>query len=147
MVSKTKSRLTALVAIPAVALLFMGLGVFLDGEVLPPEPNTEKIIEQAKQQANNELEQSEVSASGHASSEYLDQLSKAIDSANDSEHDDYAQLERQTVVVNEYMEEINQVMDIGSSLEKDELRSDRLDKLNRDLDGLQKKLSVLEASE
>jgi hypothetical protein len=143
---KNKHKYTALISVSSVALLFIGLGVFLDGEVLPKGSDAERLIKQTEKKAITEIKQQIPTSSQSDSSEYIGQLSHAIDLARQTEQIGVSELERRVSVTKASINEINQLANLDSDLNEDELDNDRLDEFNQNLNKLQNQLSELEAT-
>ena len=85
---------TALATLTVVAAVFIGLGVFLDGEVLPqPSPDTDKLIKQTEIQSSLQLQREIARNNPTEPSEVSRQLGRAIEAANQNETERTSELE------------------------------------------------------
>ncbi|MGD9171838.1 MAG: hypothetical protein PVI97_17585 [Candidatus Thiodiazotropha sp.] len=136
----------ALFILITVALTFTALGIFLDGEVLPTSPDTEKPVKAAARQSK--FSQRRINSTDAAeSSEVSQQLSRAIEAANRNESDSVSRLDKRINASQTLIDETNQLLEEKGVSSKGVAVSTKRQQFNQQLDDLKSRLAKLKASE
>jgi hypothetical protein len=137
---------SALLILLSVAVTLTALGIFLDGEVLPPSPDTEKLVKETAVQSS--LSQRRTgSTDASEPSEVSQQLSRAIEAANRSESDNAAQLEERITASQGLIDETNQLLEQKGISGKGAGDSAKRQQFNQTLNELKSRLAELKASD
>ena len=137
---------TTLASLLAVAVLFAGLGVFLDGEVLPPVTDTEKLIKETEVQSSLQSLREKTRAIPPEPSDISLQLGRAIEAANQNESERSSEIEERIAVSQTKIEETNRILDEKGRTDKGVSSSEKLDAFNQKVEELQSRLVELEES-
>ena len=129
-----------------VALTITGLGIFLDDEVIPPLPDTERIVKDAAVQSSL-AQRSAVKTEISEPSEVAEQLKRAIDAANRNEDSDASQLDARTITSQTLIEETNQLLEEKGGSGKAVSGNEKLKQFNQQLDELKSKLAEINSSD
>jgi hypothetical protein len=136
----------ALFIVFVVASAFVALVVLLDGQVLAPLPDTEKLIEetalqsslsQPKRQAAMPAEPSDVSR----------QLGRAIEAANQNETDSVSRLEERITASKTAIDQTNRLLEEKGLSGREVSPSQKLQQINQQIHELQSRLAELNASQ
>ena len=138
---------TVLATLVVVAAVFTGLGVFLDGEVLPlPSPDTERLIKEAETQSSLQLQRDIARNKPAEPSEVSLQLGRAIDAANQNDTQRTSELEERITASDSLIEQTNQLLDEKGRSAKSVSSSEKLNAFNQKLEQLKSRLTDLESS-
>jgi hypothetical protein len=142
---KTGVALTTLVV---VAALMTGLGVFLEGKVLPlPSSDTEELIKQTEVKSSLQLQRETARNTPTEPSEVSLQLGRAIEAANQNETERTSQLEERVTASDALIEKNNRLLDEKGRSGESASGNDKLNQFNQKLESLQSRLTELEASQ
>jgi hypothetical protein len=138
----------AITTLVVVAALFAGLGVFLDGKVLPlPSPDTEELIKQTEVKSSLQLQREIARNNPTEPSEVPLQLGRAIEAANQNETERTSKLEERITASDALIEKNNRLLDEKGRSEASASGNDKLNQFNQKLESLQSRLTELEASQ
>jgi hypothetical protein len=141
---KTGVALTTLVV---VAALMTGLGVFLEGKVLPlPSSDTEELIKQTEVKSSLQVQREIAHNNPTEPSEVSLQLGRAIEAANQNETERTSKLEERITASDALIEKNNRLLDEKGRSEASASGNDKLNQFNQKLESLQSRLTELEAS-
>lgn len=133
----------AIILLLMVATAFIGLGIFLDGEVLPTPSLSKNFLKRNISKTSDDSSPSPAGASDQPS-EIAQQLKRAIDAANRSESDESEKLAQSISTSEEKISETSRLLEekgflpaTGKSSEKSEAFSRRLESLKARLATLQ----------
>jgi hypothetical protein len=144
--SKAGKKGTALFILLAVAGTFTALGIFIDGRVLPTSPDTEKIVKETAVQSSLSQRRTN-SADASEPSEVSQQLSRAIEAANQRETDSASQLEERVATSKKLIDETNQLLEEKEVSSIGPVDSAKRQEFNQQLNELKARLAELKASE
>ena len=139
---------TALATVMVVAAVFAGLGVFLDGKVLPlPSPDEDKLIKQTEIHSSLQLKREISRNNPTGPSEVSQQLGRAIEAANQNETERTSELEGRITASDSLIEQTNQLLDEKGRSQRSASSSEKLNQINQKIEALQSRLVELESSE
>ena len=131
-----------------VAAVFIGLGGFLDGKVLPlPSPDADKLIKQTEIQSSLQLQREIARNNPTEPSEVSQQLGRAIEAANQNETERTSELEERITASDSLIEQTNQLLEEKGRSERSVSSSERLNQINQKIEALQSRLVELESSD
>jgi hypothetical protein len=133
-------------ALLAVAATFIALGIFLDGEVLPTSPDTEKLVK-ATAVESSLLQRRTDSTDAYKPSEVSQQLRRAIEAANRNESDSASRLEEQIAASQTLIDETNQLLEEKGVSGNGVADSAKQQQFNKQLNELKSRLAELKASD
>jgi hypothetical protein len=132
--SQVGKKAPALLILLSVAVTFTALGNFLDGEVLPTSPDTQKPVKATAVPSN--LSQRRINNT--AATEPADvsqQLSRAIEAANQKESDSASRIDARITASQRLIEETNQLLEengVSSKGAAGSTKRQHLNELNSD---------------
>jgi hypothetical protein len=144
--AKTISKGPALLILIIVASVFTGLGIFLDEEVLPTPPNTEEVIQDLGSQATDS-KGSFTKPQSTEPSEITQQLTRAVEAANETESMEEDQLAGKLADSKSLIEETNQLLEEKGVASNEIGSSEKSQQFNQQLNDLKARLVELQSSE
>jgi hypothetical protein len=136
----------ALLIFLSVAVTFTALGIFLDGEVLPTSPDTQKPVK-ANAVPSNLSQRSTNSTDATEPSAVSQQLSRAIEAANRNESETASRLEARITASQRLIEETNQLLEEKGVSSQGAAVNAKHHQFNQQLNELKWRLAELKASQ
>jgi hypothetical protein len=137
---------TTLLVLLVVASAITALGVFLDGEVIPPQPETEALLKNTTIQSSLSKREAEAEVST-APSAVTQQLERAIEAANRSEADSAEGLEERAANSRTLIEETNRLLVEKGVPGNARSSGEKSKQFNHQLSDLKSRLAELKSSE
>jgi hypothetical protein len=135
----------ALLILLGVAVACIGLGIFLDNEVLPPSSDTNEILEGAVAKAARDTRASGSSQPANPS-EVERQLRRAVEAANSTETEKQDVLEEKVAKSKTLIEETNRMLEEKGVSQAEPVANDKARAFNQKLSDLKAKLVELQPS-
>lgn len=126
-----------------IAMAFVGLGIFLDGEVVPVTPSSKNLLNASAEKVSRDAGASLERASGQ-SSEIAQQLKKAIDAANRSESEETEGVTQNISASDEKISQINRLLEEKGVLPATDKNHEESEKFSRRLESLKARLAKLQ---
>lgn len=124
-------------------MAFVGLGIFLDGEVVPVTPSSKNLLNASAEKVSRDAGASLERASGQ-SSEIAQQLKKAIDAANRSESEETEGVTQNISASDEKISQINRLLEEKGVLPATDKNHEESEKFSRRLESLKARLAKLQ---
>jgi hypothetical protein len=146
LIKKIGTKAPALLVLLSVAVTFTALGIFLDGEVLPNSPDTQKPVK-ASTVPSNHSQRRLNNADATEPSAVSQQLSRAIEAANRNESKTASRLEARITASQRLIEETNQLLEEKGVSSKAAAVNAKHHQFNQQLNELKSRLAELKASQ
>jgi hypothetical protein len=143
---RSRKKGPALIVLLAVAGAFTALGISLDEEVLPTSPDTQQLVRVTAVQSSLSQRRTQ-SADASEPSEVLQQLSRAIEAANQSESDSASQLEERMTASRRLIDETNRLLEERGASGKGDVESAKRQEFNQKFSELESRLTELKVPE
>lgn len=138
----------ALLLLLTVAGAFIGLGIFLDGEVIPSSSSSEDLLKKTVSKTSSKTSGDTPSSSAGTSdqpSEIAQQLKRAIDVANRSESDESEKLAQSLSTSDEKISETNRMLEEKGLLPATDNGNEKSEEFSRRLESLKARLATLQS--
>jgi hypothetical protein len=144
--SLTIKKGPAILSLLLVATAIITLGIFLDGKVIAPQPDNDKLIKEAAVESALEKRKQETPVSTEPS-EVSQQLERAITAANQTETDTTERLEKRVATSKALIEETNQLLVEKGVTSNSQAQSEKSQQFNQQIDDLKARLNQLKSSD
>jgi len=124
-------------------MAFVGLGIFLDGEVVPVTPSSKILLNTSAEKVSRDAGASLERASGQ-SSEIAQQLKQAIDAANRAESEETEGVTQNISASDEKISQINRLLEEKGDLPATDKNHEESEKFSRRLESLKARLAKLQ---
>ncbi|MGD8913823.1 MAG: hypothetical protein PVJ68_13930 [Candidatus Thiodiazotropha sp.] len=146
MIKKAGIKTPALLVLLSIAVTFTALGIFMDGEVLPNSPDIQKPVKASAVQSTHSQRRTKSSDATEPSA-VSQQLSRAIEAANQNESDSASRLEARITASQRLIEETNQLFEEKGVSSQAAADSAKRQQFNQQLNELKARLAELRVLE
>ena len=136
----------AIIVLLIVAAAFAGLGIFLDGEVIPSHSSSEDLLKGSVSKSAPATGSPAESASDRPS-EIAQQLKVAIDTANRSETETTEKLAHSLTTSKERITQANRMLEERGIVPETDQSNEKSQKFSRRLESLKARLSQLQSTD